>query len=82
MRQNLVHRVDLQLRQWISSQLQDKNVLSNGGSKAQLALHLNQRRKNYLDFIKHSPNEVENFRDDVIDQVVVSLVQRFQLLQE
>ncbi|RQM14221.1 hypothetical protein DD237_003312 [Peronospora effusa] len=46
--QSVLHLVDLQLRQWISTQLQDENTLTSGLPKSQLAFQLNQRKKSYL----------------------------------
>jgi hypothetical protein len=51
-------------------------------TKAQLASHLNQRRKSYLASIRRSPNEIADcVQDEAIDQAVVSLVLRFQQLE-
>ncbi|ETO78131.1 hypothetical protein F444_06790 [Phytophthora nicotianae P1976] len=78
----VLHRVDLQLRQWISAQLQDEVVLSRGIPKAQLASQLNQRRKKFLESLKRSPSDIAASFPEDIDQVVVSLVLRFQQQQE
>ncbi|KUF99253.1 hypothetical protein AM588_10011300 [Phytophthora nicotianae] len=79
---SVLHRVDLQLRQWISAQLQDEVVLSRGIPKAQLASQLNQRRKKFLESLKRSPSDIAASFPEDIDQVVVSLVLRFQQQQE
>ncbi|EEY69417.1 uncharacterized protein PITG_05651 [Phytophthora infestans T30-4] len=80
---SVLHRVDLKLRQWISAQLQDEKVLSHGTPKAQLASQLNQRRKKFLASMKRSPCEFSDlFPSEDIEQVVVSLVLRFQQQQE
>ncbi|KAG2777134.1 hypothetical protein PC129_g6168 [Phytophthora cactorum] len=81
--QSVLHRVDLQLRQWISAQLQNEIVLSRGIPKAQLASQLNQRRKRFLESMKRSPSDIaDRLQSEATEQVVVSLVLRFQQQQE
>ncbi|KAH7476665.1 L-seryl-tRNA(Sec) kinase [Phytophthora ramorum] len=82
--QSVLHLVDLELRRWISAQLQDESALSSGMTKAKLASQLNQHRKDYLASIKKS--SASDFpglvRGKAIEEVVVSFVQRFQQYQE
>ncbi|KAL3668179.1 hypothetical protein V7S43_007040 [Phytophthora oleae] len=77
--QNVLHLVDLQLRQWISTQLKSEEALPSGVTKPQLASQLNQRRKSYLASLKRSPSSIRSLpKSGAIDQVVVSLVFGFQ----
>ncbi|KAG1708413.1 hypothetical protein DVH05_025092 [Phytophthora capsici] len=74
--QSVLHLVDLQLRQWISTQLKSEEALPLGVTKSQLASQLNKRRKSYLASLKRSPGSTPDGFS--IDQVVVSLVLGFQ----
>ncbi|KAK1939382.1 L-seryl-tRNA(Sec) kinase [Phytophthora citrophthora] len=74
--QSVLHLVDLQLRQWISTQLKSVRTLPDGVTKPQLAFQLNQRRKSYLASLKRSPSCFP--ANGGVDQVVVSLVHGFQ----
>ncbi|KAE8895858.1 hypothetical protein PF005_g2212 [Phytophthora fragariae] len=76
--QNVLHLVDLGLRQWVSAKLHDETALPSGMTKAHLASQLNQRRKKILALIKGSPSDIADLLDDKsIEEVVVSLVERF-----
>lgn len=78
MQQNVLHLVDLGLRQWVSAKLRDGVALPSGMTKARLASQLNQRRKSFLALIKGSPGHIADLlHDKPIAEVVVSLVVRF-----
>uniref|UniRef100_M4BZJ2 RxLR effector candidate protein n=1 Tax=Hyaloperonospora arabidopsidis (strain Emoy2) TaxID=559515 RepID=M4BZJ2_HYAAE len=77
--QNVLHRVDLRLRQWISAQLLDGATLPAGMSKSQFAGQLNRRRKCYLASIKHSyGNTLDRLQNGSEEEMLISLVLQFQ----
>ncbi|CAI5734387.1 unnamed protein product [Hyaloperonospora brassicae] len=77
--QNVLHLVDLRLRQWISAQLQDGTTLPPGTSKSQFASQLNRRRKDYLAIVKHSyDNDSDRRQEESVETVLASLLHRFQ----
>ncbi|KAJ0409749.1 hypothetical protein ATCC90586_001062 [Pythium insidiosum] len=77
-----LHSVDLSLRRWISSVLQDENEWG-GTTKAALAQRLNQQRKALLTRLKRRlPNGVDSCVGETPDDAVMNFVAACTTLQQ